>query len=231
METETLPYERGDIEASCAYFLKHNLNKSLRLLDIGCKYGSFIRNIYKSGYYNVYGIDINKEVVEKGRYMPPHMGDKIILYEGKVLPFKDNSFDVITMWDTIEHIADIEVFIKGQVHRCLRPGGYFIFQTPNKYINIVWEIVQTRDIYSWRHYHCSLQTKRSLESLLKRVGFLNIKTEKQTTLSQYNNAKVRKKLGRFGVFLLQLCDKVPLEMSPNLWGSARKEAKVYLGHK
>ena len=48
------------------------------------------------------------------------------------LPFNDNSFDLITSNMVIEHLQDPLVQFK-EIARILRPGGTFIFHTPNIY--------------------------------------------------------------------------------------------------
>ena len=55
--------EHGNIKASLEYFMKLNIPKNYRLLDIGCNYGSLIYNLYKSGYRNVWGVDINENSI------------------------------------------------------------------------------------------------------------------------------------------------------------------------
>ena len=61
---------------------------------------------------------------------------------GDALPFADSSFDLITANMVMEHVKD-PVRILSEVRRVLRPGGRFLFHTPNfKYylIFIAWLI-------------------------------------------------------------------------------------------
>jgi ubiquinone/menaquinone biosynthesis C-methylase UbiE len=46
------------------------------------------------------------------------------------LPFKSNSFDLITANMLVEHLSDPESQFR-EISRVLRPGGVFIFHTPN----------------------------------------------------------------------------------------------------
>ncbi|MBC7714915.1 MAG: class I SAM-dependent methyltransferase, partial [Rhizobacter sp.] len=47
----------------------------------------------------------------------------------KGLPFADNSFDVITCMDVIEHLENPE-FVLREINRILKPGGRFLFHVP-----------------------------------------------------------------------------------------------------
>ncbi|GJM17456.1 MAG: hypothetical protein DHS20C13_27830 [Thermodesulfobacteriota bacterium] len=46
------------------------------------------------------------------------------------LPYKDNSFDVITLFEVVEHMTNVPHLFE-EIRRVLRPGGYFILSTPN----------------------------------------------------------------------------------------------------
>jgi SAM-dependent methyltransferase len=44
--------------------------------------------------------------------------------------FEDNSFDVVTAWHVLEHVAEPHELIT-EVHRIMRPGGLFACEVPN----------------------------------------------------------------------------------------------------
>jgi 2-polyprenyl-3-methyl-5-hydroxy-6-metoxy-1,4-benzoquinol methylase len=74
--------EHGNIDSSLEYFLKFNIPKNAKILDIGCNYGSLIYNLYKDGYKNVYGIDINKKTIEEGKKYYKKIRNRIKIYNG-----------------------------------------------------------------------------------------------------------------------------------------------------
>jgi 2-polyprenyl-3-methyl-5-hydroxy-6-metoxy-1,4-benzoquinol methylase len=213
--------EHGDIRSSLEYFLKFNAPKGAKILDVGCSYGSLIYNLYRLGYKNVYGIDIKKEFIEKGHDVYREIADRLVCYDGKKIPFENESFDVILMFDVIEHILDLPRFLKEEVARVLKLGGRLIFQTPQKYPNILWQIIRQRSLTQWKHSsHCSLQTSRTLKSLLVASKFTNIKLEKNLIITNHNTRKVRPILGRFTRPMFVSVQYLPLFIYPNIWGSS-----------
>jgi len=217
-----LKNEHGNIESSLNYFLKFNIPKNARILDVGCGYGSLIYNIYKRGYKNTLGIEVNKKKIRKSGKAYPQLSKKIKYYSGDIIPFNEESFDAVLMFDVIEHIPKVNKFLKEEVYRVLKKGGIFIFQTPNKYINIPWEIINKRSFTKWKVNHCSLQTNKSLMNLLKESNFNNITIQKNNIITEHNKIKVTNKIGVMGLIILSLLQRMPINIYPNLWGYGRK---------
>jgi 2-polyprenyl-3-methyl-5-hydroxy-6-metoxy-1,4-benzoquinol methylase len=220
-ELITQKNEIGNIASSLDYVKSFSFTADSKILDVGCSYGSLAYNLYKAGYKNVHGIDPEKEFVEKGKESYKEIADNLSVFDGAHIPYPDDTFDVVLMFDVIEHIPHIQDFLK-EVRRILKPGGSFVFQTPNKYLNIPWEIINNRSFTKWRVYHCSLQTLDSLKRLLQVAGFLNIKIERGNVLTTHNKNKVQTRIGFFAVSLLYVLQILPLAISSNLWGSCKK---------
>lgn len=214
--------EHGNIISSIEYFNKLGIPKDSRILDLGCGYGSFLYNLMLNGYQNTTGLDVDKSRIEKGHNNYPILKGKLSVYLGEVLPFDDSSFDVICMFDVIEHIPDVKRFLKKEVFRVLKRNGLFVFQTPNKIINVPWEIIHKRSFTRWKEYHCSLQTFGSLKRLLKRTGFESIVIEKFNILTDHNIRKTKKVAGIVGFLLLHILQRSPLVTFPNFWGYCQK---------
>lgn len=89
-------------------------------LDVGCAYG-FVVELLKELGYEAYGVDISKFAVAKER--------GAILGDAENLPFKRSSFDLITCFETIEHLRNPELFLE-ECHRILKPSGVLIVSTP-----------------------------------------------------------------------------------------------------
>jgi 2-polyprenyl-3-methyl-5-hydroxy-6-metoxy-1,4-benzoquinol methylase len=97
-----------------------------RALDIGCSYGKWVYWMSNAGAEAV-GIDLAEQCVRWGK---EKLG--LDLRQGSISDINepDSSFDVITMIDLIEHIADIRGFMDNLV-RLVRRGGIVFVQTPN----------------------------------------------------------------------------------------------------
>lgn len=96
-----------------------------KLLDIGCADGEFLSYAKKSG-WQVCGVEISKEGYEKCREKCIEVYNK----ELRNIGFKDNSFDVVTLWDVIEHYIYPKDELK-EIYRILKPGGVLFISTPN----------------------------------------------------------------------------------------------------
>ena len=213
--------EHGDIDQCLRWFERFYIRPDANILDVGTRFGSFLLRLKEIGYLNVCGIDINKDFIERGLIAYPQLHGCLQAYDGKNIPFGDAQFDVLTMFDVIEHIPDIETYLE-EVVRVLKPGGMFVFQTPNKYTNIPWEIIYLRSLTKWRTFHCSLQSLSSLRKLLLGAKFSKIKIEKNSLSSQYRINLAREKMGPLGPLALHLAGALPLFISPNFWGCAIK---------
>lgn len=98
--------------------------KSGKLFDLGAGWGHFMLAGKELG-YDVYGIEISEQpylYCVNDLKLPVDHIDFFQMDEGK-------KFDVITMWDVLEHIDRADVFLD-KCSRLTKPGGYLILQVP-----------------------------------------------------------------------------------------------------
>ena len=103
-------------------------NPKAKIIDLGCGNGEFTSKIKEKICCNkIVGIDINKESINKAK-------EKEIIVKkwdlNKSLPFENNSFDVVTSNQVIEHLYYPVKFMK-EIFRILKPGGYAVISTEN----------------------------------------------------------------------------------------------------
>ena len=109
--------------------LKHlNIKQDDIILDVGCGGGMNINRMAQNA-KKVYGIDYSIESVKLSREVNERFIDegKVEIQEGNVknLPFEDDTFDIVTAFETVYFWPDIEKCF-GEVKRVLKPGGIFL---------------------------------------------------------------------------------------------------------
>lgn len=92
-----------------------------RLLDVGCGTG-FIIHLASDLFEEIHGVDITPAMMQRVRR------DKgnITLHEAaaEALPFDDATFDAVTAYSFVDHVADQPALLR-EVARVLKPGGVF----------------------------------------------------------------------------------------------------------
>ena len=97
------------------------LPKNANILEVGCGNGFVLEKIYQSGYKNVYGIEPSIDAVNKA---PKNISNKITVDTFKNNLFAENKFDLIFLFQTLDHISYPNEFIK-ECYRITKYGGYF----------------------------------------------------------------------------------------------------------
>lgn len=105
-------------------FLREQINHGKVVLDVGCGDGGILSE-FRGKAKTIVGVDVNEELLWKNSLV-----DQKILASGENLPLEPASVDVVTAEFVIEHIENPgRVF--AEIFRVLKPGGCFIFITPN----------------------------------------------------------------------------------------------------
>lgn len=217
-------YALGSTEDALALFEKCGVPKIGIVLDIGSNVGDFLVASVRRGWSNSMGVEVSDSALSVARRLHPHIAERCRLYDGRVLPFDNGICDAITMFNVLEHIPDVEVFLRDQVLRVLKPGGMFIFQTPNKWVDVVYESLKFRSLTRWKPFHCSLQTPLSMKAMLVRCGFANVVVERvRLSGSVYYQNVANRVLGRvLGKTCVRLFDVLPGALAPVICGKACK---------
>jgi len=99
--------------------------KTSRLLEVGSGYGYFLELASQAG-WDAEGVEISNYACEAARSRGCKVHQKDLLS----VPLPSESFDVIVMWDVIEHLPNVEKLVE-HCAVLLRPGGAFIARTPD----------------------------------------------------------------------------------------------------
>jgi SAM-dependent methyltransferase len=98
-----------------------------QLLDVGCATGVFLNAMQSLTGWKVAGVE---PVLQAAQYAREHFGLEV--YPG-TLPeagYADQRFDVVTLWDVLEHAAQPAAYLQ-EVYRILKPGGWLVLKIPD----------------------------------------------------------------------------------------------------
>jgi 2-polyprenyl-3-methyl-5-hydroxy-6-metoxy-1,4-benzoquinol methylase len=152
-------------DAELRPLLPHHRNS--QILDAGSGFGHLLRFCSEMGYTELHGVDLDPEIC---RTASAYLGSRIkkITCSDVNAYLKDHqdSFDLITMFDLIEHFntADALVLLNS-ARGALRCNGRIVLRTPNM-ANILGAYSRFNDLT-----HMTAYTEYSLSQLLKLGGF------------------------------------------------------------
>lgn len=148
--------------------LKNIPDKSLlKILDTGSCTGYNLHLLNKYG--KAYGVDVEKKAVE---YCKKRGFERMtLLKNGMKLPFKSNSFDIVTCLDVLEHIKEDGDYLK-ELSRVLKPKGKLIIFVPA--IQLLWSQLDVKS-YHQRRYTISELNKKAKKTkfYIKEIKYFN----------------------------------------------------------
>ena len=165
--------DERDIEDYASYVWEKRI-KVLRkyaangnILDIGSAFGGLLK--VASKYYTPYGIEFSEY---SGSFAKEIFNENIHIGTLDDCNFEKDSFSVITMIETLEHLKEPVKTIK-QCYKLLKDRGILVIQTANMQ-GLQAKILKDRYSY-YMPGHFSYFTRDNLYSLLKKEGFRRVK--------------------------------------------------------
>ena len=99
-------------------------------LDIACGIGYSAPLLVQAGAVSYDGVDINAELVRHANQT--FASDRVHYFLGDICEFGNGrTYDMITCFETIEHVEDYESALKN-LYKLLNPGGMLLISTPNR---------------------------------------------------------------------------------------------------
>jgi ubiquinone/menaquinone biosynthesis C-methylase UbiE len=225
-------YGRRQLE----YYFKKiigTLNKSSRILDIGCGTGDKIEELIEYG-FEVVGIEpsINMRKYAEDKLPPATVRDGSILN----IPFPDNYFDFVYAIEVLRYLDYYDNIIGlKEIYRVLRPGGIFFGTFVNRYAADGFAILTNirkiagRIAGKSQLCHVEFETPDKLKSTLHYVGFTEVEIHGAMIAFLRIIYKVNNKLGRVCARILEPYDKLFSDkkvfrcLAGHLVGIARKK--------
>lgn len=140
-----------------------------RLLDVGCAYGFFLAEAKAAG-WDVSGVEISPEAAAKASELTgaPVFAGTLAQAASSL---EEGSFDVVTFWDTLEHVSD-PVADLSLANAMLREGGSVFLTVPKAWGPLPAIMGRTWFGYKKAGEHLFFHTRKSLAEALERAGFV-----------------------------------------------------------
>lgn len=151
-----------------------------RLLDLGSFTGTWLRVAEQEG-IQAHGVEGLAEAVSFAREQFPHLRIEHLRTEELAPTTAGGQFDLVTMWETLEHTID-PVSSLELAGSTLRPGGLIAVTVPNCW-NVQFSVLGPFCFYAYGGYHgtghINMFSPRTLTRALEAAGFdvLDMATE------------------------------------------------------
>jgi 2-polyprenyl-3-methyl-5-hydroxy-6-metoxy-1,4-benzoquinol methylase len=169
-------------------FSGHVINKKKNVLDIGCGSGDFIKLVQREGWCAA-GIDSDLEAVKLLQSQGINSVHGIL---GEQITSLNEMYDVITLWDLIEHVDNVEYSVEW-ISDHLKKDGQIIVITPdaNSLLDHFARIESTISLGKSKmlleiclnQYHLNRFSEKGLILLFKRYGIAVEKTSRVNLFS------------------------------------------------
>jgi 2-polyprenyl-3-methyl-5-hydroxy-6-metoxy-1,4-benzoquinol methylase len=139
-----------------------------KLLDVGCYIGVFLEIAAKHG-WDAWGIEPSQWAAEQAK----KLGLNVISGTLETANLPEASFDVVTLWDVIEHLSDPMAEIH-RVHHILKPGGLIVIHTMDidslfaRVMGPRWPWLMEMHIYYF--------SQRTMAVMLEKAGFAVVRS-------------------------------------------------------
>lgn len=131
-------------------------HSAVRILDVGCGTGANLEMLSQFG--SAEGVDVSDEALDFCR----KKGLTVQKGLAETLPYPDESFDITTALDVIEHLDDDVAGLR-EMHRVTKTGGYSLFFVPA----FMWLWGVQDDISNHRIRY----TKKQIVERIEKAGF------------------------------------------------------------
>ena len=132
---------------------------------MGCATGNFIYHMIGNHQWGLQGIEISPQAAE----LAQSRGLDVRVGSLDQIQFEKESFDVVTLWDVLEHLHDPSKAV-AEIFRILKPDGILVFRVPNldswdyRLFKRFWSGFETPR-------HLTIFNRATLQSLLEKSGF------------------------------------------------------------
>lgn len=143
------------------------LSRDSVVLDLGAGAGIVEHMDFRGHAARICGVDLDPRVTEN-----PYL-DEGLVADGATIPYPERTFDLVFSDNVLEHLADPGA-VFAEVARVLKPGGLFLFKTPNRhhYMPLISQLTP-----HWFHRYVNRKRGRASEDTFPTFYRANSRTD------------------------------------------------------
>lgn len=171
------------------------------VLDIATGTGDLAINLAETNAEKIIGLDISKGMLNVGKNKINKLNleniIEMVLGDGEKIPFKDNTFDAITVAFGVRNFENLDKGLT-DIYRVLKPNGTFVvletsvptkfpfkqgYTIYTKYIMPIIGKLFSKDKQAYRYLSNSAKNfphGKNFNNILQKNGFINVKNKPQT---------------------------------------------------
>ncbi len=203
----------------------HFGGRKLKVLDIGCAAGFFLQVMREKG-HDVYGVELSAPIATHAIEMlgaeRVHIGtlESVAGRPG----FARGTFDLVTLWDVVEHVPDPQTLLRG-ARSMLQDDGFLVLETQNV-ASCFARLLGSR----WQHYkhqeHLYHFDPTTIRVLLAQSGFDVVRLTPRASGKFVSFGFLRERAARLHPGLSTLLSPLALCKRANLYVNLRDEMIV-----
>lgn len=174
-------YESWTIQHKRDYYNKLKLieknSKIGKLFEIGCSNGYFL-SLARTNGWQVNGMDISNYAINKAR---KKYSLKLSSGPAETMKIKKQAYNVVVMWDTIEHLTNPYLVLKN-IHKLLKSNGR-LFLSTGITDDLLDKVTIGYSIWYVPPNHLYFFSFKSLSNILRLSGFKVVSIFKSNVLS------------------------------------------------
>jgi len=181
-------------------YAPNGFSEKKTILDIGCNIGTFL-GLAKAAGYCTLGVEPDAKAVQEG------IGSGLDIRCGYLHDLKlgDSTFDIITLFEVIEHL-DKPQWLLAECHRILKKAGFMFITTGNTSSWTVKWRKQDWDYFGLKLGHISFFNTGSITVLARNTGFevVNIATKSVSLRDRRGCSRVEYRIAKIAAEILSL---------------------------
>ena len=134
------------------------------LLDIGCGSGKWVSFLHQ---WNIPATGIEPSAVLFTAFLTGKQGFLCTSSTELLKNFPGKQYDIITVFDVLEHSRDPLLFIQ-EISALLKPGGFVFISTPD--VSSLHRKLTGKWWHYFNHYHASFFSKQTLSAAAEKAG-------------------------------------------------------------